>query len=245
MLRLFLSAIIGILFFFLFSYVLIYSRYPASITNLGYINFMATNTGALIGGLAGALMASYFAFTPSLLGYIKKFKKNNDKLSFPSPPKSTTGQVTHKQTFGNNTTLNVVYDNHQKNFELDSRVVPSHIQKNSQVSVFYDPNDKNKSYLDLNTTNPQQTMYSSPNQLLNEPNFDAVFKLIEITPKFDLGNGNYELIGELFGEGFNGDKSSLIAQFQHDQLSTLIPGKLFPCIVSGEKENLSIQLKLH
>jgi hypothetical protein len=198
---------------------------------------MTKAPSAFFGGFIGIFAASFFSFTPAVMkfpGYILSLK---DRFKLSSDPIKSTGKIISKKVNHNNTNLVIQYSVHQKEFSVDNRVLTNSLSIGDEVTVFYDPNNPQLAYIDFHL--------ESEELALNIKESKTIFKLLDITPRFDLSPNSFELTGELYGEKYNKQKSSFIHSFQSNDIEDLVPGKLLPCLITKTEDSFSIQLSIN
>jgi hypothetical protein len=231
------SFLIAVVILFLYSYFFFFDKMPESIQIHGYINYMTKAPSAFFGGFIGIFAASFFSFTPAVMkfpGYILSLK---DRFKLSSDPIKSTGKIISKKVNHNNTNLVIQYSVHQKEFSVDNRVLTNSLSIGDEVTVFYDPNNPQLAYIDFHL--------ESEELALNIKESKTIFKLLDITPRFDLSPNSFELTGELYGEKYNKQKSSFIHSFQSNDIEDLVPGKLLPCLITKTEDSFSIQLSIN
>lgn len=238
MIRILISAFLAILLSFLYLKIFQSSKFPDSILNGGFINFLIKNHQQIIGVMIGFMAASYFAFTPWLMNIPNSLNGTiiNKSSSLKNEPVKTIGKIIEIHTTNKNTELSIHYDGNNKKFIINNKVIQDRLKVGDNITVFYDPKNTELAYLDfcnsLDLDEKVQTIQDS----------DVLFKLIEITPRFDMGSNIFELLGEFHGGQYQGKKGSLIHEFPREDIAQYTPGSLFPCVISGTKNNYSIKL---
>jgi hypothetical protein len=235
--KLIISLIVAIIIFFLYTYFMIFNRMPESIQVQGYLNYITQSPSGFLGAFIGSLAASFFAFTPSIMKIPKSLFNLTNKFTLTAEPIKSIGKVTNKKSHTTHTTLAIQYDGNQKEFNIDNRVFIKPISVSDEVTVFYDPNDPQLAYIDFHL--------ESEELVLNIKESKTLFKLLDITPRFDLSPNSFELTGELYGEKYNKQKSSFIHSFQSNDIVDLVPGKLLPCLITKTEDSFSIQLSIN
>lgn len=236
--KLIFSIIISIFLSLCLSYALFFQRLPESMQLEGYINFL-TNKNAL-GGLIGGFIGMMAIMLTVVIPFLTKFPSilhnflNSKKLS--EQPKSSVGRIMHINKNEGNSILDVFYSNHTKSFDVPNSLLTEDINEGSSVTVLYDPNDIDNSYLDLSSN-----INNTSTEITNS---NTVFKVLELTPKFSITPKSYEIIGEIHGEKYQGQKASLIYELSNNELKILAPGKIYPCFISGDNDNYRIDIEL-
>lgn len=232
--KILISLLVATVLFTIFIYFFFFRMYPQSTIDLGFIRFISSAPEGLIGGFIGMFVASYFSFTPSIMAIPEKLStiKGNFKLS--TQPIKTEGRIIGKNVTAESTELSIHYDGNRKVFNVNNKAIHGSIKVGDDITVYYDPNNTELPYLDF--------FKSLDEEIQTIQDSDVLFKLIDITPRFDMGNNIFELLGEFHGGQYQGKKGSLIHEFPREDIAQYTPGRLFPCVISGTKDNYSIQL---
>ena len=240
MLKISTSLILACLITFGFTYFIFFGNLPDPLKEQGYLSLMLTQPAGFVGGFIGAYIASYYSFSPAVLTIPARLQESLGKFTLSTQPIKTNGRINSIEKQLHTTILTIAYDGHTKAFTLDNEVFHTPLTKGQSIVIFYDPNKKDQAYLDLlaDSTEKTQTIESISSS-------DTMFKLLEITPEFSLGTGMYEVFGEIYGEKYEGQKAKFAHQFGIDDLSSLIPGRILPCRINGNGDNLSISLILN
>ena len=235
-----LSSILSLILSFLFIYFAFFLSQPEYIRINGFINFLMTKDalGGLIGGFIGMMALNLIVIFPFIITLPSTVHKFVTEKKFGSKPNKTTGKILNIVEKSDLTILDITYNEIRKSFEIPSILITKEIKEAMTVVVFYDPSTPSNSYLDL-LSNANNNSSITSNRDTN-----SVFKLLEITPKFDITPKTYELIGEIHSEDFKGQKASLIYELKNQDLNTLTPGKIYPCSVSGSTNNYNIDIEL-
>lgn len=229
-----LGLIISVLLALTLLYIMFMQSSPELILDLGFINFLVDNPGAAIGGLIGMVALTFTVILPVLASIPTNIKEIVEQRKLSSNPIKVIGQVLTLTRGSTHSSLELIYAMHKKTFQIDNRVLSPSIERGQRLTVFYDPKNKDNAYVDIVGSLEQENSSTKKS--------DTLFKLLEITPKFDVGPTSFELIGELYGDVFEQQKVSLICQLPRDEISRYAPGTLFPCVVSGSKANYTISI---
>ena len=233
------SIIISIILSLCLSYFLFFQRLPESMQLEGYINFLKNKDalGGLIGGFIGMMAIMLTIVIPFLSNLPSMFHDYFNARKLSEQPLSSLGRIMHIKKNGENSILDVFYKNHTKTFDVPNALLTEDICEGSTVAVLHDPNDIDNSYLDLSSNINNSTTEIS--------NSNTAFKLLELTPKFDITPKSYEVIGEIHGDKYQGQKASLIYELNNNELKTLVPGKIYPCFISGNNNDYKIDIELN
>lgn len=236
--KLIFSIIISILLSLCLSYFLFFQRLPESMQLEGFLKFLANKDalGGLIGGFIGMMAVMLTVVSPFLKNLSNKFHNflNSRKLS--DQPLSSLGRIIHINKNEENSILDVFYHNHTKSFDVPNALLTEDISEGNSVTVLHDPNDIDNSYLDLSSNMSNTTTETT--------NSNTVFKILELTPKFAITPKSYEITGEIHGNNYQGQKASLVYELNNNELKTLVPGKIYPCFISGDKDDYRIDIEL-
>lgn len=237
--KLILSIIISIFLSLCLSYFLFFQRLPESIQLEGFLNFLTNKDalGGLIGGFIGMMAIMLTVVLPFLKNLPSMFHDYFNARKLSEKPLSSLGRLMHIKRNGENSILDVFYNNHTKSFDVPNALLTENLSEGSSVTVLYDPNDINNSYLDLSSNINNSTTEIS--------NSNTVFKILELTPKFAITPKSYEIIGEIHGDKYQGQKASLIYELNNNELKTLAPGKIYPCFISGNNNDYKIDIELN
>ena len=235
-----LSSILSLILSFLFIYFVFFLSQPEYIRINGFINFLMTKDalGGLIGGFIGMMALNLIVIFPFLISLPTTIHKWITAKKFSSKPNKASGKILNIIEKPDLTILDITYNQIRKSFEIPSILLTNEIKETMTVVVFYDPSSPSNSYLDLLDNS------NDNNSIKINSDTNAVFKLLEITPKFDITSKSYELIGEIHSDKFKGQKASLIYELKNQDLNILIPGKIYPCSVSGSTNNYNIDIEL-
>jgi len=233
------SIIISIFLSLCLSYFLFFQRLPESMQLEGYLNFLTDKNalGGLIGGFIGMMAIMLTVVLPFLTNLPSMFHDYFNARKLSERPLSSLGRIMHMKKNGENSILEIFYKNHTKSFDVPNALLTEDLSEGSSVTVLYDPNDINNSYLDLSSNINNSTTEIS--------NSNTVFKILELTPKFAITPKSYEIIGEIHGDKYQGQKASLIYELNNNELKTLVPGKIYPCFISGDNDNYRIDIELN
>lgn len=236
--KLIFSIIVSIFLSFCLSYFLFFQRLPESMQLEGYINFLTNKDalGGLIGGFIGMMALMLTIIIPFLTNLPSTIHTYLTTKKLSGKPKSSLGRIMYVNKGEDNSVLNVFYNNHTKSFDVPNALLTEDICEGSSVTVLYDPNDIENAYLDLS---------SDISNTVNEiENSNTVFKILELTPKFTVTPKSYEIIGEIHGGKYQGQKESLVYKLSNNELKTLVPGKIYPCFISGNNDDYRIDIEL-
>lgn len=233
-----LSALISVIITFLISYSFQFVNMHDEYRDLGYLNHLYENSNMIFGLLIGSFMGLFFAITPMLLKLPSITKNILTQLHMSDTPIKAIGRVINVEIENNITLITVSYSGYSKTFSVDRKLVEDEFDEGDQIVVFYDKEDKKKSYLDIFYKN------QNTNEIKNQNSDKTVFKLIDISPNYELGLDFYEITGEIFGREYNGKKAKFSHPFYNKDLSTLTPGRVIPCTIEGTGNDLSISLNL-
>ena len=233
------SIIISIILSLCLSYFLFFQRLPESMQLEGYINFLKNKDalGGLIGGFIGMMAIILTVVLPFLTNLPNMLHDYFNARKLSEKPLSSLGRVMHIKRNGENSILDVFYNNNTKSFDVPNALLTEGLSEGSSVTVLYDPNDIDNSYLDFSSNINNSTTEIS--------NSNTVFKILELTPKFAITPKSYEIIGEIHGDKYQGQKASLIYELNNNELKTLVPGKIYPCFISGDNDNYRIDIELN
>ena len=207
---------------------------PEAIQIQGYISYITQASSAFFGTYIGAFAASFFAFSPAIMKIPKHLLGLKNRFILSSDPVNSNGKVINIQASKNHTDLTILYNSHEKTFNVDNRAIITPLSKGDEVTVFYDPNNPDIAYLDFHYANEELKSSFKESETL--------FKLLDITPRFDINRDSFELSGEIHGGEYQGRKASIIHDFPRAEAHKLIPGTLFQCIITGNENNYNIQL---
>ena len=219
---------------FLYSYFLLFDKMPESIQVNGYIHYIMKAPSAFFGAFIGAYAASFFAFSPTIMKIPGHLLSSKGRFTMSSEPIKAIGKLISKNVTQSHTNLLIQYDNRQTMFSVDNRVISCPLSNGNEVVVYYDPNKPELAYIDFYQINE-----------ITESNIkksETLFKLLDITPKFDISKNSFELLGEIYGGDYQGKKASMIISLPREEIAHYTPGKLLPCIINGTKNDYSIQL---
>ena len=235
-----LSSILSLILSFLFIYFAFFLSQPEYIRINGFINFLMTKDalGGLIGGFIGMMALNLIVIFPFIITLPSTVHKFVTEKKFGSKPNKTTGKILNIVEKSDLTILDITYNEIRKSFEIPSILLTKEIKEAMSVVVFYDPSTPSNSYLDL-LSNVNDNSSITSNRDTN-----SVFKLLEITPKFDITTKTYELIGEIHSEDFKGKKASFVYKLEQQDLDKIVPGKIYPCSISGNIDNYSIDIEI-
>lgn len=237
--KLIISVILSIILTLVLIYFTFFQKLPESIQLEGFISFLNNKSalGGLIGGFIGMMALNLLVIMPFFSNLPGKITELITTKKFSSGPDKVSGRVTHLKNGTEYSIIEVLYNDHKKKFNMPNSLISNNINEGSSVTVFFDPNDIDNSYLDLsNTIKVTKKEITTPS---------TVFKLLELTPKFDLAPNSYEIIGEIYGGKLQGKKASLVYKLNGNEIKNLTPGKIYPCIISGESTDYSIDIKLN
>lgn len=226
--------IIAVVLAFVLLYLVFMQNSPEQIIDLGFINFLLDNPGAALGALIGMLAVSFTVILPALTSIPKSIREFANQRRLSQLPIKVTGQVITSIRSVTHTSIEVTYAGVNNNFRVDNRLLSQNLARGSNLLVFYDPRNKANAYIDIIGSLEQD------NSVITDSG--TVFKLLEITPRFDINSNSFELIGELYGSDFEAQKASLVYEFSLAEVSHYTPGKLYPCTVHGAKGNYSISI---
>ncbi len=236
----FFSTILSLILTFSISYFIFFLELPESIKIDGFISFLMTKDafGGLIGGVIGMMALNLILIMPLLISLPNTIHSFITAKKLKKAPKQATGKILSIDIGTKSSTLDISYINHRKLFKVPNSLLTNEIRDIKNVTVFYDPSDPNNSYIDLipKSHDAQNTETKGGS--------NSVFKLLELTPKFDLTPSSYELIGEIHSAKFKGQKASLVYELKNKDLNALVPGKIFPCAVSGSTDDYSIDINI-
>lgn len=215
-------------------YVMFIQTSPSVILDLGFVSYLSDNAGTALGGLIGMVALTFVVVLPVLANIPGTIRKVRGQRRLRSQPIETLGTVISSTQNADHTLIELAYTGHRKAFPIDNRLFTAPIEPGTQFKVFYDPGNKNNAYVDV--------IGSYEQQHADITHSDTLFKLLKITPRFDVSPQSFELVGELYGGAFDAQKASLVCQVNREELSRFTPGRLLPCVVSGYKDNYSISM---
>jgi hypothetical protein len=207
---------------------------PESIIDLGFINFLIDNPGPAFGGLIGMIAVSFLVVLPILMSIPSSIHTMLNQRKIKGKPIKVTGRVLQLTQGLTHTNIEVIYADHKRVFEVDNRVVSTPVNRGSDMTVVYDSKNKQNAYLDFFDQMIQESSSIAQS--------DTLFKLLEITPRFEVSKNSFELLGELHGGEFQGKKASLVYELARDEISRYQPGTLYPCVISGSTDNYTISI---
>lgn len=230
------STVLSALMSFSLVYFIFFLSLPESIKINGFINFLMSKDaiGGLIGGFIGMMALNLIVILPFLITLPQKIRETINSQKLKKLPIKTIGKILNIERKSNTSILDISFNNYRKSFSVPNILTTDNLNSNRCVTVFYDPSNPENSYLDL--------IIDSKTPSENPEN--SVFKLLEINPKFDVSSNSYQLIGEIHSESFKGQKASLVYELDNKMLSSIIPGKIFPCTVSGMTNNYNIDIEI-
>jgi hypothetical protein len=200
----------------------------------GYITFILASPNSLIGIIIGAFTTSLFVIAPAIMKWPTEYIGFQNRLIFSSDPIKATGIITNIISDEADTKISVSYNSTEHEFNLDNRALNSNLSQGDSVTVFYENGNPEKAYLDF---------YSKEEKIApNKSEQGTLFKLIDITPRFDLSDSLFELTGELHGGDLQGRKVSIMHGFDANEIHNYTPGKLFPCSITGSDNDYKISL---
>lgn len=233
-----LSVLISIIITFLISYNVQFLNMHEEYRELGYLNHLYENSNMIFGLLIGSFMGLFFSITPTILQLPSIIKNRLTQLQMSDAPIKAIGRVINLAIENDITLITVSYSGYSKTFSVDRKLVEDKVAEGEQIVVFHDKKDKKKAYLDIFNNNQDIS------EKKHQSNDKTVFKLIDISPNYELGLDFYEITGEIFGREYNGKKAKFSHPFYNKDLSTLIPGRVIPCTIEGTGNDLSISLNL-
>lgn len=230
--------VVGIMMSLVLALALLYFMFiqtsPSAILDLGFVSYLAGNAGTALGGLIGMMALTFFVILPMLAKIPGTVRETLNQRRFRRTPERTTGSVVNSTQGVDYTSIELTYLGHRQVFRIDNRVLTAPLEPGTELIVFYDPANKSNAYIDVLGSLDQQHTHITQS--------DTLFKLLEITPRFDVSPQSFELVGELYGGSFDAQKASLVCQFNREELGRFTPGTLLPCIVSGSKDNYTISM---
>ncbi len=235
MLKFFISFIISITLTVIITYFLIFNSLPESIRELGYFHHLMRTPNIPFGMITGFMAASYFALVPFIFLIPVKLKEIKSTTTLTNKPIKTTGHINNIDIGENEIGVDIHYNDTRKVFKINKKALQKELEVGDSITVYYDPKKPSQAYLDLSHL-PEDSQAS------NIGKADTLFKLLNITPKFNIHKNAFELLGEIYGEDFQGKESSIILNLSREELTHYTPGKLFPCLITGTKNDYSIQL---
>lgn len=207
---------------------------PGVILDLGFISYLSSNAGTALGGLIGMMALTFLVILPMLVKIPGTLREMLGQRRLRRQPEKTTGNVVSSTQGVDYTSIELTYSGHRQVFRIDNRVLTAPLEPGTELIVYYDPANKSNAYIDVLASLDQQHTHITQS--------DTLFKLLDITPRFDVSPQSFELVGELYGGSFDAQKASLVCQFNREELGRFTPGTLLPCIVSGSKDNYTISM---
>lgn len=228
--------------------ILVYSLFMAFIFKLDLIDTFKMAFPVLIGLQGGLFAVSYFVIIPFFMEIIsnnQENKKSNSTYNSKETPIKITGEIQSIEIIkANNYKIDITYADTNKiftNIDIDTSL---EFKVGSNITVFYNPKNKQESYIDpydeIKRNNSSSVSHGKSNSELN-----TAFKLLEINPLFEIGEYVFQLTGEVHGGGFSGEKVSLTESLNKHDLPKLTPGKIFSCNIHKDKNELFISLNIN
>lgn len=156
--------------------------------------------------------------------------------------------------------LEVSYAGVKRIFNIDRRYFDlSGIVSGSRIGVFYDRKNPRKGYLDLHSITSgcdqnhqdvqdlnnikEYRMLDSSMDVVTQPN--AVFKVTELSPRFEQKPNTYAITGEVIGGGFTGKTFTVEKVIPQQFLQHVLPGMVIPCHVDTSSAATKIIFSIH
>jgi hypothetical protein len=172
---------------------------------------------------------------PFIQNIIQSIKSNQKTTKTNYTPEITKGTISSIVTGKDTIEITVKYNNITKIFFYPVGTIETKIFTGKNINVHYNQNDFEESYLDF------YSIHDSTKE--KEPlSTNASIKVIEINPKFNIQVNLFEIIGELYNDQYNGQKTSIKQVLSSSEASEFIPGRIFPCTITKSNDELTISI---
>lgn len=227
--------------------IVVYILFMTLIFKLNLVDHLSTAFPVLFGLQGGFFAASYFVIIPFFINSLSNFNINKDSnFSYKSmkEPIKTTGKVRFIEKNNENYNINIFYDGVLKEFRNINIDKSFNFKDGSSITIHYNPTNKLESYIDPYDQTRKMSTNHDETPPSHQKEYNTVFKLLELNPIFHNKENMFELTGEVHGGKLSGQKVSLTENINKNDLSKLIPGKVFSCHIHENGNELSISLEI-
>jgi hypothetical protein len=227
--------------------IVVYTLFMTFIFKLNLTDHLSTAFPVLFGLQGGFFAASYFVIIPFFINAFSNYnikKDSNSSYKSMKEPIKTAGEVRLIEKNNENYNINIFYAGVLKEFkkiDIDKSFIFSN---GDSITVHYNPTNKQESYLDPYDQTGNMSIDHDTTPSFDQKKYNTVFKLLELNPIFHNKENMFELTGEVHGGKLSGQKVSLTEKINKNDLSKLIPGKVFPCHIHENGNELSISLEI-
>jgi len=130
------------------------------------------------------------------------------------------------------------YEDITKTFDALDESVQFNLSIGSNIIIYFNPDNKHDSHVNLKET---YELNSRPESNVSN---NAVFKVIDIQPKFSEEKDLYEIIGEVSIGEDEPKKASLREVIDSSIIGSVVPGRIIPCSIEGSGNNLTISMSI-
>ncbi len=130
----------------------------------------------------------------------------------------------------------VTYNKHVRTFDHINSNVQLKLNEGDEVIIYYEENNINNAFLDIDSSLDLKTSHS-------DLKTNANFKIIEVIPAIDNEKDLYEIIGTVYRINHKPTQASIKERIPSHQISSFIPQKIIPCIITeNSKDNIIISM---